>query len=290
MQLPTNLRFDPQAVTSLGRSIDLTYPSNRLAVIASALAALIVAAGSALGAGIAAGPIAAAGAVFISWAIARELDPDHPISAGIAMALSFLAIILLGEASLVLGAGVLLGARMISGTVGASLRRIDIVVLLGVSALLAMQGTAAAGVPILIAGVATSERPARRTVLIAGSIGLVVGVTAALSGTAVASSAEAPSTVWVIVMALATVVAIPASAPRSTTDVGSLSLESSRLTGARIATALTAVIAVAVTGENSVAATAGAALVGVALWRLQQAGRRVGTSRGDRVRLLARRD
>ena len=289
MQLPTNLRFDPQAMTSLGRSIDLTYPSNRLAVIASALAALIVAAGAALGVGIAAGPIAAAGAVFISWAIARELDPDHSTSAGIAMALSFLAIILLGEVSLFLGAGILLGTRMISGTVGASLRGIDIVVLLGVAALLAMQGTAAAGVPILIAGVATSERPARRAVLIAGSIGLVVGVTAVLSGTAVVSFPEAPSAAWAIVIAVATIAAIPATPPRSTTDIGSRSLESSRLTGARIAAALTVVIAVAVAGENGVAATAGAALVGVALWRIQQAGRGDSRSRGNRVRLLARR-
>lgn len=69
-----------QPLTSLDRSIDLNYPSNRFALFIAALAACValflgsswlVVISSALWA-------------FATWALGRELDPDHSLSAAVA--------------------------------------------------------------------------------------------------------------------------------------------------------------------------------------------------------------
>lgn len=74
-------------VTGLGRPLDPGLPSNRPAIIGLAIAAVSAAVGDLLQSGLVdlMVSLTTAVAVFLSWAIARELDPDHPKSAALAM-------------------------------------------------------------------------------------------------------------------------------------------------------------------------------------------------------------
>jgi hypothetical protein len=69
-----------QLLTSLDRSIDLNYPSNRFALLIAVVAAFVAffLGGSWLIV------ISSASWAFATWALGRELDPDHPLTAGIA--------------------------------------------------------------------------------------------------------------------------------------------------------------------------------------------------------------
>ena len=68
-------------VTGLTRTIDFRYQSNRLAVLVTIAAGLV---GLAVGEDPIAAAISMAGAAFLGWAIAREIDPDRPISGSVA--------------------------------------------------------------------------------------------------------------------------------------------------------------------------------------------------------------
>lgn len=271
-------RFDPQPISSLGRSIDPSYRSNRAAIAGSVLAALIVAvAGLGADGALGVGPIAAGGAVFLSWAIARELDPDHPASAVIALPIAFGVLAILGEPSLLLGAAVLLGARMTSGTVGARLRAVDIGVLIVLAAMLGLQDIAIVGVPTLIIGVVVAERFSRRGFMIGAAVALASGFASVGSDADLISASRGP-TAWVgiafIVSAIFAV--IPAAPPRATTDIGDRSLRTASLNAARVAAGLTLLTALVAAGDPAAAAMAPAvaAFVGVAVRRI--AHRRVG--------------
>ena len=80
--IETKLPAPPPSRTALGRPLDPRYISNVIAVIGA------LAAGSAFflfsvvfEEAVAASPLGAAGAVFLAWAIAREIDPDRNGSA-----------------------------------------------------------------------------------------------------------------------------------------------------------------------------------------------------------------
>jgi hypothetical protein len=71
--------------TGLARSIDLRYASNRIAIVATAAAALI---GFAAGQDQLGTAISLGGATFLAWAIGREIDPDRPLTASVAAPLA----------------------------------------------------------------------------------------------------------------------------------------------------------------------------------------------------------
>ena len=118
--------MNPEQLTSLSRVVDPRYSSNRLVIVGAAAAALIVSVSSLAGFDLGSGPLLAAVGVFLAWAIARELDPDQPASAAIAIPLSFVLLLVLGPASLLVSTGILLGTRLATGTVGTPLRPLDI--------------------------------------------------------------------------------------------------------------------------------------------------------------------
>ena len=110
-------------VSGLWRGLYPSIPSNRYAVLAS------VAAGGVAGiAGLVSGEgfweavewgVIAAGAAFLAWAIAREIDPDDARSAVVALPLA-LALLVAGRADLVMSTAVLLAARVVVRTTGLS--------------------------------------------------------------------------------------------------------------------------------------------------------------------------
>jgi hypothetical protein len=80
-------------ITHVGRIVDPRQPSNRLAVLIPLGAALVV---FGLDSGDLGRAFATGLATFAAWAIARELDPDHPLSATVAALLVPIAVLTLG--------------------------------------------------------------------------------------------------------------------------------------------------------------------------------------------------
>ncbi|ULH17296.1 hypothetical protein MF271_18230 (plasmid) [Deinococcus sp. KNUC1210] len=107
-------------VSALGRPLDLNYPSNRLALYGAGGAILLGLVlkrswRQALGIG---------GAAFLGWATARELDPDYPDTAALALGLAGAASVIASfehteQAQAVLpGFAALSSVRLLVGTVG----------------------------------------------------------------------------------------------------------------------------------------------------------------------------
>jgi hypothetical protein len=131
--------------TTLGRPIDPRYPTN----VAISIVGFVVAAGGAVyrilagdswldgilwGAG-------AALAVFLSWALARELDPDYDLAAFAGAALALPALIWLGQPAFLALFWVLLLVRVVDRTVGLPARPLDSLALVGLAGWLAWQGS-----------------------------------------------------------------------------------------------------------------------------------------------------
>lgn len=117
----------PSLRSALGRELNWKYPSNRFALLVGfvgfvsiGLAALTY--GWDLWRAVAGG----AGA-FIAWAIGRELDPDHPATAGFA-GVVVLVTSFLEPSVLLISVAFLVASRVVAGTVGASLSWVDVVV------------------------------------------------------------------------------------------------------------------------------------------------------------------
>lgn len=126
--------------SALARPLDLSLPSNRLVVAGSAVSVLAARLcghpwPSALGVG-------AAG--FLGWATARELDPDHPDTAGAALPLAALAALVGGAPNPLAGLSVLSGLRVLAATVGQAPVALDVGALAGQAGLSALIGERAA--------------------------------------------------------------------------------------------------------------------------------------------------
>ena len=170
--MSSTLVLDPAKVvrrSSLGRDVDPRLPSNRLAIVGALLAALATGLAALAGLEIGLSPFSAALGVFLSWAIARELDPDHPAAAAIALPVSFVLLVLVGPSSLLVSTGLLLGARMTAGTVGTPLRLLDVVGIVALSALLGTSVVGAVGVAAMGVGVLVDEPRRERALAVVGS-------------------------------------------------------------------------------------------------------------------------
>ena len=165
-------------ITGLGRELNPRLPSHRIVLVGgvAAFAGLSLAGwlrddfsvfGAAFG----------AVAVFLGWAVSRELEPDRPDASYVAMALTFG--IALVDAPSALAAGVaLIAIRLVAGTVGAALQPLDLLVFAGTVGLATatpILWTAAAALGIW-AWMAPEAEPNRRWVRIAFGLGAVGGL------------------------------------------------------------------------------------------------------------------
>jgi hypothetical protein len=142
-----------QPLTSLDRSLDLSYPSNRFALLIAVIAACIavffgsswlVVISSALWA-------------FATWALARELDPDHPLNAALASSGTVLLLTfqptsraLAFEALCATGV-LVLSARAALGTTGRALTWLDQLTI----ALAPVVADALSGLPLRMLGLSS---------------------------------------------------------------------------------------------------------------------------------------
>jgi len=130
-------------VTAIGRPVDPRYPTNLAIAIVTLLVTVAGAAwrwleGAALLDGAAWG-IGAGLAVFLAWALARELDPDHDMSAFVGAGLVLVALPFLGLPQLLPLFWMMLAVRIVNRTVGLPARPLDSLAVLGLGLWLTWQ-------------------------------------------------------------------------------------------------------------------------------------------------------
>jgi hypothetical protein len=153
-----------QDVTALGRPLDPNYATNRaiallagLVVVGSGLARLWLAGDGLLEAAL--WGIGAGLAVFLAWALGRELDPDHDLSAFAGAGLTTMGLFFLPRPGLLALFWMLPAVRVVNRTTGLPARLLDSLLLLGLGAWLTWQqgwvyGLATAGAFLLDARLA----------------------------------------------------------------------------------------------------------------------------------------
>ena len=172
-------------LTSIGRPIDLNYPTNR------AIAALTVAvmAGGTMFALLSGGGgvesvrqgIGAGFAVFLAWALCRELDPDHGLSAFVAAGLALGGLFLWDLPHFGALLWLLLVLRVVNQTAGLPTTVLDASAVLGLGGWLVMQGNWGYGAITALALFVDSQlSPRNRGQVFFAALGLVVTVVAVI--------------------------------------------------------------------------------------------------------------
>lgn len=243
--------------SALGRAIDIRFASNRFAIFATVAAGtvglvvtLVRDNGNAFGAGFLAG-----GAAFLAWAIARELDPDHALSAYAAAPLG-LVMWFFDPAGLLVTGAVLLAIRVVAGTTGYSPSHFDLVVLVGYAAVVGLRpGGIVAAAAIGVAIAVDARLAGRDSALRYGSaLASIVGASVAtalwaspieFSSITVASGAAAA-------VAVGIAIAIPVGPVTSVTDLKKQPLEARRVRMGRLLAALVIVGYLGLGGSNGV--------------------------------------
>jgi len=150
-------------ITAVGRPIDPEYPTNR----AIALITLVIMAGGALWRGLsgtawrasAMWGVQAGLTVFLAWALCRELDPDHPLAAFVAVALALPATYLWDLPQLGVILWLLIAVRVVNRTAGPPAGVLDALGLLGLTGWLSLQGNWGYGVIAALAFLLDSQLP-----------------------------------------------------------------------------------------------------------------------------------
>jgi hypothetical protein len=157
--------MDLSILTTAGRPVDLSYPTNR----AIAVASFLVMVGAALvqrlldanwirsvmwGA-------QAGLSVFLAWALCRELDPDHDFSAFVAAGLAVGGLLLWGLPDLTVLLWLILVLRVVNRTMGLPAGILDSLTTLGLGIWLSLEGNWAYGVVTALAFLLDSQLPIR---------------------------------------------------------------------------------------------------------------------------------
>jgi len=258
-----------QLDTALGRSISWDYPSHRFALIGSAAGTVILAVVRLVGdRPVTIGNLLGTfGALFFAWGVARELDPDENLAASIALVLAFVALLQYGFASLWLVGGIGLGARLIVGTVGVSVRWGDAAVLSLLAGYLGYRHASWIAIAVMVLGavVAGGRRriPAGLLVATAGVIGL------AFSNEPAGFVVPDGETLVALVGAVAAIVILwNDPAPSSLTDRRQKPIERERLLMGRVAAAVAIVVISFQTGFFAALSPVASALLATAAVRV----------------------
>ena len=263
-------------MTGIGRPLDLTLQSNRIAVVGFGLGTTVAA-----GAGWYRGNLSIVSAlisglaVFVAWAAARELTPDYPGAATIAIAFA-LAGVLVAPPSLLVFAVALIGLRLIAGTVGAAISRFDVVALtlLGViSGLVAVLWIVAIAIGAWV-WTAPEVGHRRRVAGILFIVGVLSGLVLAyvLGGEYGRPEVEITTGAYVLTAFAGGMMLLAARPTRVTSqiDAGTAHIDLARIRLARLAAGAFVMWAAVIGGESGFWAIAPvmAALVATAIYRI----------------------
>ncbi|MFN2182403.1 MAG: hypothetical protein ACK2UU_00365 [Anaerolineae bacterium] len=265
-------------ITAVGRSLDPRYPTN-LAIGALSLVcgAVGVAANLLSGANMldsALWGIGAALAVFLSWALGRELDPDHDLSAFVGAGLMAVALLFYELPALMVILWLIVALRVVNRAVGLPARPLDSLALLGLGGWLTWQGHWIAGlmtaVTFLLDGLLA--RPLRYHLVLSGVAFAGTVVLSIFHGDmAMEGGPTIPVAISAAVMAALFLMVIATSRePRTVCDATRERLNPGRVRAAQILALLTALLYAWWEGIAGVEALSPlwAAMLGVVLYRL----------------------
>jgi hypothetical protein len=177
-------------IASVARPIDPSYPTNRaivalviVVVVGAAVLHLVTGKGwpqsglRSIGAGM---------AVFFAWALCRELDPDHDLSAFVATGLALVGLFFWDLPNLGALLWVLLVVRIVNRTAGLPATVLDSLAVLGLGGWLSVQGNWGYGVITTTALFLDSQLVPRnrRQILFAG-LGVAITIVAAVMNGAI---------------------------------------------------------------------------------------------------------
>lgn len=265
-------------VTALGRTIDPSYPTNRAIVtlslvVAIAGAILRLLSGSAWLEGASWG-MQAGVAVFLAWALGRELDPDHDLSAFLGVGLMLIGLLLFDLPSLLRVLWLLLLLRIVIRTVGLPAKPLDSLAVLGLGAWVTWQGDWIAGLmtaaAFLLDGLLS---PSLRTHLFVSGLAFVATVVLLIfhGDIAMESGPTMPVAISSAVMAGLFLVVIATSRElQAVGDATGKPLNPRRIQAAQVLALLTALLFAWWAGVSGVVALLPlwAAMSGVGLYRL----------------------
>jgi hypothetical protein len=174
-------------VTSINRAIDFNYPSNRaiaivtiLVVVGGAFSELL--SGGGWGESILWG-VNAGLSVFLTWALCRELDPDHALSAFVAVGLALVGLVLWGLPRLAVILWMIMVMRIVNRTTGLAAGLLDSLAVLGLGSWLSLEGNWGYGVITAVAFLLDDQLPRRvRRQLIPTALAVAATVTIAIVG------------------------------------------------------------------------------------------------------------
>jgi hypothetical protein len=248
-------------LTSVARLFDLRLASNRFVLAAVAVATLSAFALDRAG-------VAAGLTVFLAWALARELDPDHAAAATIAALVGF-GLFLIGDpVHLWAMATLLLAVRLMAGTTGAPPTWFDLIWLPALGALSAPTFDGFLCGLALAVAIASSDG-GRRALRALSAVATAVGaaIVALITGALMVRPALPSHLEWLVFAAC--VLAVPAlhlPPPVSVGDRSGVTLSAARLVRARLLAVATGTLAILGLGGDAVSALTGlwAALLGIA--------------------------
>ncbi len=255
--------------TALGRPILWSYPSNRFAVIGSAVGTVLLVIIRLIGRRpVTVGNVVGAfAALFLAWAVARELDPDENLSASIALVLAFVALLQFGFASAWLVGGVLLGTRLIVGTVGVSVRWGDAGVLALLAAYVGYRYASWIVIAVIVVGAVMAGGRRRVPAGVMVATGGVIGL--AFTNASAGFVAPSGETLAALVGVVAAIVILwNGPPPASLTDLREKSIERDRLLTGRVAATVGVVVVSFQTGFFAAVSPVAAALLAAAAVRL----------------------
>ncbi|QYZ79760.1 hypothetical protein E2N92_10130 [Methanofollis formosanus] len=239
-----------QPVSGIARPLDFSYPTNRAIVIFSLAVFVTRTAATALtGIGIVGSTIpgAAAGlAVFLAWALGREVDPDHAYSALLAAALTAAALLVLPVFDVITLLWLLLLLRVVNRTTGRAATTTDVALVLILTLWPLRQGFLIAG-PIAAAALildGTLRKPAPHRIP-AAALALAAAATAFFAGRGTAiTTPPLPIGITIVVATVLFLRAIVASSTvRSSGDGGGGPLDPGRVRAAQALALATALVA-----------------------------------------------
>lgn len=159
---------------TLGRSMDFSYKTNQMIVLASAVVAAI---GWWLTGNVLSG-VYIGFSVFLTWALVRELDPNHEYAAFLAAAFSLFNALYYQNIQLLVVVWVLLLMRIINGITGKELTTFDIFSVLGLTAYLAFDNGNSIYLMIFVLAMVfslkTGEKMREAWIASAISIGIII--------------------------------------------------------------------------------------------------------------------
>jgi hypothetical protein len=265
-------------ITAIARPIDSNYPTNRaIALLTLSIvfggSILRLIAGASFMQSISWG-VAAGLAVFLAWALARELDPDYDLSAFVAAGLALIGLLFLDSPGLTALLWMIILLRIVNRTAGLPATILDSLLILGLGSWLTWQGEWIYGLMTALAFLLDSQlSPPHRRHLVFAAIALIITVMLFFVDGSMPRDSELsiPVVVAALVMAALFVPVIIASRQLTTvSDQTSEPLNPRRVQAAQGIALLTGILMAWWNGYPGLASfmPVWAAMLGISLYRL----------------------